>query len=50
VVVSRILGHLRISVTLDVYRHVLESELREHVTDLFDQPLPVRVPPGTVAN
>lgn len=37
-VVSRTLGHSRISITLDVYRHVLESELKEHVIDLFAEP------------
>ena len=37
-VVSRTLGHARISITLDVYRHVLDSERREQVIDLFEIP------------
>ena len=41
-VVSRILGHARVSITMDVYRHVLESEKEQHMPDLFDAPLPVR--------
>ena len=42
-VVSKILGHARVSITLDVYRHVLESERRTHVVDLFEMPVPNRV-------
>ena len=34
-VVSKTLGHARISMTLDTYRHVLESEHRERTIDLF---------------
>lgn len=34
-VVSRNLGHATISITLDVYRHVLDSERRSRVVDLF---------------
>ncbi|MEY4530071.1 MAG: hypothetical protein RLZZ156_792 [Deinococcota bacterium] len=34
-VVSKILGHARISITLDVYRHVLESEIKAEMVDLF---------------
>ena len=41
-VVSKILGHARVSITMDVYRHVLDSEKRAVMVDLFDQPLPVR--------
>jgi integrase len=41
-VVSRILGHARVSITLDIYRHVLESEKHTTMPDLFDAPLPVR--------
>jgi integrase len=41
-VVSRILGHAKVSITLDVYRHVLDSEKEQSMPDLFDTPLPVR--------
>ena len=41
-VVSKILGHARVSITMDVYRHVLDSEKRAVMVDLFEQPLPVR--------
>jgi integrase len=41
-VVSRILGHSKVSVTLDIYRHVLDSEKNSVMVDLFDAPLPVR--------
>jgi integrase len=41
-VVSRILGHARVSITLDVYHHVLDSEKEQVMVDLFDTPLPVR--------
>ena len=41
-VVSRILGHASISITMDVYRHVLESEKRAVMVDLFPDPLPPR--------
>jgi integrase len=41
-VVSRILGHSKVSITLDIYRHVLESEKKAVMVDLFDAPLPVR--------
>ncbi len=43
-VVSRILGHSKVSVTLDIYRHVLESEKKAVMVDLFDTPLPIRQP------
>jgi integrase len=49
-VVSKVLGHSKVSITLDVYRHVLESERRQHVIDLFDQPLPERVVPQVAVN
>ena len=42
-VVSEVLGHSKVSITLDVYRHVLESERRQHVIDLFEAPIPERV-------
>lgn len=48
-VVSRILGHAKVSITLDVYRHVLDSEKEQTMPDLFDTPLPVRqVQPRTI--
>lgn len=37
-VVSKVLGHARVSITLDVYRHVMDNERRELVVDLFDTP------------
>jgi integrase len=40
--VSRILGHASISITMDVYRHVPESEKRAVMVDLFPDPLPPR--------
>jgi integrase len=42
-VVSKTLGHADITMTYRVYRHVLESEKREHVIDLFSEPVPSRV-------
>ena len=41
-VVSRILGHASISITYNKYRHVLESEKRAMMVDLFPDPLPPR--------
>ncbi len=41
-VVSKILGHARVSITLDVYRHVLDSEKRAVMVDLFPEPVPNR--------
>jgi integrase len=41
-VVSRILGHAKVSITLDVYRHILDSEKEQTMPDLFDTPLPER--------
>jgi hypothetical protein len=32
----------RISITMDIYRHVLESERREAAVDLFDATSPER--------
>ena len=46
-VVSRNLGHATISITLDIYRHVLDSERRSRVVDLFAY-VP-SMPTGTVA-
>jgi integrase len=40
--ISKILGHTRVSIMLDIYRHVLESEKRQQVVDLFEMPLPKR--------
>jgi integrase len=40
--VSKLLGHSKASFTLDVYRHVLESERRELALDLFETPIPER--------
>ncbi len=41
-VVSRILSHAKVSITLDTYRDVLGSEKRAVMVDLFDALLPVR--------
>jgi integrase len=41
-VVSKTLGHARISITMDIYRHVLPSEMKENVFDMFAVPVPVR--------
>ena len=41
-VVSKTLGHARVSITMDIYRHVLDSERRDHLIDLFETPVPVR--------
>ncbi|WP_041230733.1 tyrosine-type recombinase/integrase [Deinococcus peraridilitoris] len=41
-VVSKILGHARVPITLDVYRHVLDNEKREQTVDLFAEPLTIR--------
>jgi integrase len=49
-VVSRILGHSKVSVTLDIYRHVLDSEKNAVMVDLFDTPLPVRELPQVTLN
>jgi integrase len=38
-VVSKILGHASVSITLDVYRHVLESEKRIEMVDLCPYPV-----------
>ncbi len=34
-VVSKVLGHAKVSITLDVYRHVLESETKAEMVDLY---------------
>jgi integrase len=49
-VVSRILGHAKVSITMDVYRHVLDSEKEQVMPDLFDAPLPVRQEQATLLN
>jgi integrase len=49
-VVSKTLGHARISITLDIYRHVLESEMKQNVFDLFAVPLPARELPSIPVN
>ena len=49
-VVSKTLGHARISITLDIYRHVLPSEMRENVFDMFAVPVPGREVPEIVVN
>jgi integrase len=49
-VVSRILGHARVSITMVIYRHVLDSEKEQSMPDLFDAPLPVRKPETAVLN
>ena len=49
-VVSKTLGHARISITLDIYRHVLPSEMKENVFDMFAVPLPVRDVPVQTMN
>jgi integrase len=41
-VVSKILGHANISITYNIYRHVLDSETRAVMVDLFPQPVPIR--------
>ncbi|MBC7645762.1 MAG: tyrosine-type recombinase/integrase, partial [Pseudopedobacter sp.] len=35
-VVSKVLGHARVSTTLDIYRHVLDTERRRAAIDLFE--------------
>ena len=49
-VVSKTLGHARISITLDIYRHVLPSEMKENVFDMFAAPVPVREVPAITVN
>jgi integrase len=49
-VVSRILGHSKVSVTLDIYRHVLDSEKNSVMVDLFDTTLPIRQLPVATLN
>ena len=34
-VVSKVLGHAKVSITLDVYRHVLETETKAEMVDLY---------------
>jgi integrase len=49
-VVSKILGHARVSITLDVYRHVLESEKKAVMVDLYPDPVPVRIASSATVN
>jgi integrase len=49
-VVSKILGHANISITLNVYRHVSNRELELKMIDLFDTPIPARVVSVVVMN
>jgi integrase len=49
-VVSKTLGHARISITLDICRHVLPSEMQENVFDMFAVPLPMREMPTIAVN
>jgi integrase len=42
-VVSKNLGHADISITYKTYRHVLDSEKKQHVIDLFPNPVKPRV-------
>lgn len=43
-VVSKVLGHARVSITLDVYRHVLDNERRVLVVGLFEAVPPAPAP------
>ena len=50
-VVSKILGPARVSITLDVYRHVLKSEKKKAVmVDLYPDPVPVRTVQAVAVN
>jgi integrase len=49
-VVSKILGQARVSITLDVYRHVLESEKKAVLVDLYPDPVPVRIVQAVAVN
>ena len=49
-VVSKTLGHARVSITMDIYRHVLDSERRDHLIDLFEAPVPVRTAVRSLPN
>ncbi|WP_424949674.1 tyrosine-type recombinase/integrase [Deinococcus sp.] len=49
-VVSKTLGHARVSITMDIYRHVLDSERRDHLIDLFEAPVPVRTAARSLPN
>lgn len=49
-VVSKILGHARVSITLDIYRHVMDNETRALMVDLFEAPLTERVLPSIGLN
>jgi integrase len=41
--VSKLLGPSRPSITLNFYRHVVESERRDLAVDLFEAPIPDRI-------
>jgi integrase len=47
--VANILGHSKISMTHDIYRHVLESEIAEYEPDTH-RPIPRRTVPAMVVN
>ena len=49
-VVSKVLGHARVSITLDVYRHVLDKERRALVVDLFEEMPKAPVPQVSALN
>lgn len=49
-VVSRTLGHAQIPIAMDIYRHMLPSEMKETVFNLFAVPLPVRDVPVIAVN
>jgi integrase len=49
-VVSKVLGHATISITMNVYRHVSKRELELKMIDLFDTPIPARVVKAVVMN
>jgi integrase len=41
-VVSKLLGHASITITMDRYRHVSASEIQQEAPDLFSNPIPTR--------
>ena len=49
-VVSKTLGHSDIAITYSRYRHVLESEKREYVIDLFPTPIFLQIDPKALRN
>jgi integrase len=40
--VSKILGHSSITMTYDVYRHILEAEIKTEMIDLLPPPMAAR--------